>query len=164
MNRTAGLGWEDVNLNNNGADVQIPVNSVMTLTGITVDVAFMPTIAPNRAAWAEVLCQGFILPSPMPVPPKGQAYVAAPASPDFGSPIVDNPNASTVAAAGMMDGALFSIILKCWVGTTPDAATTYRNLVQPLSLFVPVGSVIALHMDHMGVPGDAEMQIVLSYF
>ena len=162
--KTAGFGWEDINLNNNGADVQIPVVNAMTLTGATVDVAFMPTSAPLQAGWTEILCQGYVSPTTAPLPAKGQAYLDVARSPDFGTPVIDNPNGSAVGtSAGVAQGMLFSIILKAWVGTTPDAAAPSRNVVQPLDLYVPAGSVIALHMDHMGVPGDAEMQVVLSY-
>lgn len=168
MAKSVGWGWEVVNINNGGEDAILPVANALTLKHIEVDVAFMPTAAPSNGGWAEVLCQGFVLPAAPSAPPKGPAYLNAPASPDFGAPATRNPNGFTGGASGQVsDRVLFSIILKTWVGSGwlagPVASATARHASIPLDLYIPAGAVIALHMDHMGVPGDVEMQLTIQY-
>ncbi len=168
MTKSVGWGWEVVNINNAGEDAVLPVVNAITLKNISVDVAFMPTQAPgvfSGGGWAEVLCQGFVLPAPPPAPVKGPAYENAPLSPDFGAPQTQNPNGfNSGASAAVVDGQLFAVILKTWIpaGSAAGSATS-RNVNIPLDFAVPAGAVIALHMDHMGVAGDVEMQLTLQY-
>jgi len=48
--KTAGFGWEIVDLNNNGADVYLEVASSMTLIAVDIDAAFTITSAPPAQA------------------------------------------------------------------------------------------------------------------
>ena len=162
-NKSAGWGWEVVNINNNGSDAYFQVKESITLTGLMIDVSYMPTATPKVGGYAEVLCQGYALPT-LPTFGKGQAYFTSPPAVEFGPPQIVNPNGSIEGqSVAVSSGQLFAVILKSWVANPPIASHTERGVFTYVNLPIAAGEYLAFHMDHMGVPGDVEMQLTLFY-
>jgi hypothetical protein len=151
----AGFGWEISDINNNGADVLFQVVTDMTLRSLAVDLAYMITAAPVSAGFAEVLCR-------IRAARGGPSAQASPASGLFGSLQVWNPNGLHVGFdPEVIQDLFFQVILKTWVPADGTASATSRNVrLEPL-LSLNAGDFLIFHMDHLGVPGDVEMQVVL---
>jgi hypothetical protein len=161
----ASFGWEVANLNGNGANAYFTVSRNMILNSINIDVAFMITALPAVPGFAEVLCQAGVfrgMPSFNGAP--GSDYLPVVASSDFGPVTVQNPNNLTVHAnQSLAQDIFFSVILKSWVPVDGSASAASRRVAIEPSLALNVGDVMMFHMDHAGVPVDAEMQVVLGY-
>lgn len=164
-NDVAGFGWE-LQLNNSGADVYFAVEKKMSLLAVDVDTSLMIGTLPAKPGPLEVLCTGSISRG---APPKfanaaGPAYIPWVKSSDFGSVSVANPNKlwcnfnDTLA-----QDQFYSIILKAWVPLDGSASSTARHVRAEPSILLAKGDYLAFHMDHGGVPCNAEMQVVLSY-
>jgi len=151
----AGFGWEISDINNNGADVLFEVARDMTLRSLAVDVAYMITAAPLLAGFAEVLCRIFVARG-------GPSAQASPASGLFGNLQVRNPNGLRVGFdPNVIQDLFYQVILKTWVPVDGTASAASRNVrLEPL-LSLSAGDFLIFHMDHLGVPGDVEMQVVL---
>jgi hypothetical protein len=163
--KTASFGWELTNVSNDGADFYSKTLNPGTICGIELDVAFMVTKVPAAAGFAEVLCTSVIMPA-MPVfPPGSQAFYYTPPQADFADPQFYVPN-STIGshAYALSGGVLAAVILKTWVATTGVASETHRNVVvMGLNIPIVAGNYFLLHLDHMGIAGDIEVQGVLYY-
>jgi hypothetical protein len=151
----AGFGWEISDINNNGADVLFQVVRDMTLRSLAVDVAYMITAAPASAGFAEVLCRVHVARG-------GPSAPAVPAAGLFGNVQVWNPNGLRVGYdPSVIQDLVYQVILKTWVPVDGTASATSRNVrLEPL-LGLNAGDFLIFHMDHAGVPGDVEMQVVL---
>lgn len=163
--KSGSFGWEVSNINNNGANVFFQIIHGMTLESLDIDVAFMINSAPSAAGFAEVLCTAGISRGAPPAFSSGpQGYPAGPISADFGNFQVSNPNNLNVGFnAGVGQDILYECILKTWVPLDGTASATSRNIyLQPFVVLNP-GDFLFFHMDHGGVQGDAEMQMVLGY-
>ena len=163
--KIAGFGWEIDNLDNNGANVFFEVRRGMILQWVDVDVAFMITSAPAVPGFAEVLCRAGVSRGARPSfsgPP--QDYILFPTSPDFGGVHVHNPNDLSVGFDSvLLQDAFYQVILKSWVPVDGTASSTSRNAHVEPNLVLSTSDFLVFHMDHAGVPGDAEMQVTMSY-
>jgi hypothetical protein len=163
--KIAGFGWEISNLDNNGANVFFGVRRGMILQWVDIDVAFMITSAPAVPGFAEVLCRAGVSRGAPPTfsgPP--QDYILFPTSPDFGDVHVHNPNHLSVGFDGvLLQDAFYQVILKSWVPVDGTASSTSRNAHVEPNLVLSTSDFLVFHMDHGGVPGDAEMQVTMSY-
>jgi len=162
---TAGFGWEVTNLDNNGADVYFQVRNRMTLNSMHIDTAFMITSPPASPGFAEVLCRAAVAHGA----PKfvhgdpGAAFVSQ-QSASFGEVQIYNPNNLDVGADGfVLQDVFYHVILKTWVPADGTASATSRHVSATPLLTVQAGDYLVFHMNHAGVPGDAEMQVVLGY-
>ncbi len=163
--KIAGFGWEIGNLDNNGANVYFRVLQGMVLQWVDIDVAFMITSAPAVPGFAEVLCRAGVSRDARPSfsgPP--QDYILFPASSDFGGVHVHNPNHLSVGSDSvLLQDAFYQVILKSWVPVDGTASSTSRNAHVEPNLVLSTSDFLVFHMDHAGVPGDAEMQVTMSY-
>jgi hypothetical protein len=162
--KSAIFGWEVSNINNNGANIFFQIIHGLTLESLDIDVAFMIT-STSAEGPAQVLCTAGISRGAPPTFSSGpQGYPGFPKSPEFGGAKVSNPNNLNVGFDPYigLDG-LYECILKTWVPPDGTASATSRNIhLQPQVVLNP-GDFLFFHMDHSGVPGDAEMQMVLGY-
>jgi len=162
----ASFGWEISNLNDNGADVYVEVTSNMTVTSIDTDVSFMLTSLPANAGFAEVLCRGAVSRGSSPQFYAGDpgASFVSPQSPNFGKTHIHNPNGLNVGDDGyLLQDIFLSVILKTWVPKGGTGSSTSRHVSGSRSLLLNAGDYLVFNMSHAGVPGDAEMQLVLQY-
>ena len=163
--KIAGFGWEIGNLDNNGANVFFRVLRGMILQWVDIDVAFMITSAPAVPGFAEVLCRAGVSRGARPNfsgPPHD--FILFPTSPDFGSVRVHNPNHLSVGFDGvLLQDAFYQVILKSWVPVNGTASSTSRNAHVEQNLVLSASDFLVFHMAHGGVPGDAEMQVTMSY-
>jgi len=163
--KIAGFGWEIGNLGNNGANVFFRVRRGMILQWVDIDVTFMITSAPAVPGFAEVLCRAGVSRGARPNfsgPP--QDYILFPTSLDFGGVQVHNPNHLSVGFDGvLLQDAFYQVVLKSWVPVNGTASSTSRNAHVEPNLVLSTSDVLVFHMDHGGVPGDAEMQVTMSY-
>jgi hypothetical protein len=161
----ASFGWE-VQLNNNGADVYFPVEKAMILLALDVDTSLMIGPLPAKPGPLEILCTGSVSRG---APPKfanaaGPAYIPWVKSSDFGSVSAANPNKVWCNFNDTLAQDLFySVILKAWVPSDGAASSTARHVRAEPSILLNKGDYVAFHMDHMGVPCNGEMQVVLNY-
>jgi hypothetical protein len=163
--KIAGFGWEIGNIANNGATVFFRVRRGMILQWADIDVAFMITSAPAVPGFAEVLCRAGVSRGARPSfsgPPPD--YIVFPASPDFDGVQIRNPNHLSVGSDGvLLQDAFYQVILKSWVPVNETASSTSRNAHVEPDLMLSRSDFLVFHMDHAGVPGDAEMQVTMSY-
>ncbi|HET9408226.1 MAG TPA: hypothetical protein VFO39_13380 [Candidatus Sulfotelmatobacter sp.] len=164
MSSVAGFGWEITNLDGNGADIYFVVENAMTLNSLNIDVAFSPTSI-SATGLTEVLCAAEV--SRGGPPAAGFSVVH---SSNFGDYAEYNPNGLTIGPKvpstpppSPGQDALYTVILKTYVPSNGNAATTDRHVLANSSLSLNAGDYLVFHMDHLGVPGDAEMQVVLNY-
>jgi len=163
--KIVGFGWEIVNLDNNGANVYFRVLQRMVLQWVDIDVAFMITSAPAVPGFAEVLCRAGVsrgAPPSFSGPPED--FILFPASSDFGAVQVHNPNNLTLGYdTALLQDAFYQVILKSWVPLDGTASSTSRNAHVEPNLVLSMSDFLVFHMNHAGVPGDAEMQVTMSY-
>ena len=163
--KIAGFGWEIGNLDNNGANVYFVVRQGMILQWVDIDVAFMITSAPAVPGFAEVLCRAGVsrgAPPNFSGPPHD--FVLFPTSPDFGGVHVHNPNHLSIGFdRDLLQDAFYQVILKSWVPVDGTASSTSRNAHVEPNLVLSTSDFLVFHMNHAGVPGDAEMQVTMSY-
>jgi hypothetical protein len=163
--KIAGFGWEIGNIANNSANVFFRVRQGMILQWVDIDVTFMITSAPAVSGFAEVLCRAGVSRGARPSfsgPP--QDSIVFPASQDFGAVQVHNPNNLSLGFDGvLLQDAFYQVILKSWVPVNGTASSTSRNAHVAPDLVLSTGDFLVFHMAHGGVPGDAEMQVTMSY-
>jgi len=162
----ASFGWEVTNLNDNGADVFFEVISNMTVNSIDTDVAFMLTALPAKPGFAEILCRAAVSRGEHPKFYHGDpgASFVSPQSPNFDKTHIYNPNQLNVVDDGyLLQNIFYSVILKAWVPKNGTASSTSRHVSAKPSLVLNAGDYLVFNMSHAGVPGDAEMQVVLQY-
>jgi hypothetical protein len=156
------IGWEISNIMNGGANVVVPFARAVTILGYQIDISLgftEPTTGP-----VEVLCTGMIA-NGSPAFAGAPQYATGPAwpNPDVKPALLVNPYNFKINPSGYMGyGALFASILK----TNAPTATGKTLCMSGLSMAVPAGSFLVLHMDAMSVgavPGDVEMQGVVFY-
>jgi hypothetical protein len=161
----ASFGWEATNLAGNGAAVSFEVTQDLTLTAADLDLAFMITAPPSRPGFAEVLCRGAVSPG---APPKfhndAKSAVVSPQSASFGTLQVHNPHKLGIVNDGyLLQNIFHNVILKTWVGPDGTGSSTYRHVrITPL-LALQRGDFLVFTMDHAGVAGDCELQVVFEY-
>ncbi len=162
--KSAGFGWEIINLNGNGADVYFKVLSNMVLNAVDMDVAAM-ILSSTAAGFAEVLCSGGVSRQAPPTIVAGApAYNNFPASPDFGSLTPVNPSGLNLNFnANPSQDEFLAIILKTWVPADGTASATSRHASAHPGLTLNAGDFLVFHMDHLGIGVDAEMQVILNY-
>ncbi len=153
------------NLNNNGADVFFEVASNMILNATSIDVAYMITSPPSSAGFAEILCRAAgSRGAPKFVKGDPTAAFISPPSPNFSTLKVYNPEKLNLGADGyFLQNVFFNVILKTWVPVSGVASSTSRHVDSAPQLPLLAGDYLTFHMDHAGVPGDCEMQVVLEY-
>lgn len=163
--RIASFGWEVTNLNDNGADVYFQVRSGMTLNSVHIDTAFMITSTPASPGFAEVLCRAAVSHGvPKFVHGDTGAPFVSPESPNFGRVHIYNPNNLNVVNDGfVLQDIFYNVILKTWVPDSGTASSTSRHFSASPGLELTADDYLVFHMNHAGVPGDAEMQVVLEY-
>jgi hypothetical protein len=162
----AGFGWEIRNLNGNGANAYFRVSHNMVVNTVNIDIAFMITSTPTESGFAEVLGQASVSRGAVPTfdNSEGHAYLNTSPSSDFGSVVLDNPNSLGINDNSILGQDIFyCVILKAWVPMDGTASAASRQVFAKPSLVVNAGDYFVFHMDHAGVPGDAEMQVVLGY-
>ncbi len=164
MPNSLNIGFEANSLWNSGANKVITTTVPMHITGYQISLS----MAPNSlvAGICELLANCTIAP-----PGSSLAFGGNPAYPGFSPPLLNpdfsfpeetnNPTGAGVSGFFGYHGYLFSVILK---QVQPDALN-YCLTRDGMSIEVPVGSLIVLHMDHAGnVTGaDCEMQGVINY-
>jgi hypothetical protein len=163
--RIASFGWEVTDLNDNGADVYFAVQHKMTLNVVNIDSAFMITSTPSSPGFAEILCRAAVTHGvPKFVKGDSGAPFVSPQSPDFGTVAIYNPDNLNVVNDGFaLQNIFYNIILKTWVPENGTASSTSRHVISTPALKLVEGDYLVFHMNHAGVPGDAEMQVVLEY-
>jgi hypothetical protein len=162
----ASFGWEVTDLDDNGADVYFEVTSNMVVSAVDIDVAFMITTLPANPGFTEVLCRAAVSPGGRPKFYKGDpgASFESPQSPNFGTTHIHNPNNLNVGDDGyLLQNVFYSVILKTFVPADGAASSTSRHVSMARSLALNSGDYLVFNMSHAGVPGDAEMQVVLQY-
>jgi hypothetical protein len=126
----------------------------------------MLTSLPANAGFVEVLCRAAVSPGGPPQFYKGDpgASFVSPQSPNFGKTHIHNPNNLNVGDDGyLLQNIFLSVILKSWVPKSGTASSTSRHVSAARSLVLNAGDYLVFNMSHAGVPGDAEMQLVLQY-
>ena len=164
--KSAGFGWEVANLNNCGANAYVPVvGHAITLHTVDIDVSFMLTSLPSTPGYLEILCRGAVSRGGARFDDSSQpAYLAQPSSLDFGSVSVNDPNQLHPKFDSALAQDLFaSVILKGFASQDGVGASPSRHVSLRPELVVNPGDYLVFHLDHLGVPGDAEMQIVVGY-
>jgi hypothetical protein len=163
--QVASFGWEVTNLDNNGADVYFSVSNNMILNSVHVDAAFMITSTPASPGFAEVLCRAAVSRgTPRFVQGDSGAPFVSPQSPNFGSVQIYNPNNLNVVNDGyLLQDIFYNVILKTWVPENGTASSTSRHVELSPARNLTSGDYLVFHMNHAGVPGDTEMQVVLQY-
>ena len=160
---TAGFGWEACNLSNNGADIYVEVGKKMILQGIDIDVSSM-ICGSGPSGQAEVLCHAGVCQERPSFSPSAAAYLNLRGSEDFGPLMPDNPNGLDFVQDGvLLQDRFFAVILKTWAPPDGSASSTARHVSASPDLHLNAGNYLAFHMDHSGVPVDAEMQVVIKY-
>jgi hypothetical protein len=162
----ASFGWEVTNLNDNGADVYFEVTSNLVVSLLDIDVSFMLTAPPATAGFTEILCRAAVSPGAPPqfYPGDPGASFISPQSPNFGKTHIHNPNKLNVGDDGyVLQNIFYSVILKTWVPKNGTASSTSRHVSAARQLVLSAGDYLVFNMSHGGVPGDAEMQVVLQY-
>jgi hypothetical protein len=162
----ASFGWEVVNLDDNGADVYFEVTSNMVLNALDTDVAFMITALPGSPGFTEVLCRAAVSRGGIPKFYHGDpgASFVSPQSPNFSKTHKHNPNHLNVGDDGyLLQDVFYSVILKTWVPATGSGSSPFRHVSAAPALVLNAGDYLVFNMSHAGVPGDAEMQVVLQY-
>jgi hypothetical protein len=137
----------------------------MTLDSVDVDVALMLTRTPLSDGFTEVLCTGYVSRGRAPsFAPGAPAYPQPPVSGDFGNVILHNPNDLQGPFNGRLAQDQFlAVILKAWAPVDGTASGTARHVTSTPALELQTGDYLVFHMDHAGVGGDVEMQVVLGY-
>lgn len=162
--KTAGFGWEIARLNDCGADAYFPIKNNMIIHSIDVDVAFMLTALPSGPGMAEVLSTAFISRGGPPDFQTGvHAYPPENLSPDFGSLQFCDPNHLSPNCSNPSQDILCAVILKGFASASGLGASMSRHVGTLPNATVSAGDYLAFHMDHYGVPGDGEMQVVIGY-
>ena len=162
----ASFGWEVVNLDDNGADVYFEVTNNMVLNALDTDVAFMITALPGSAGFTEVLCRAAVSRGRIPKFYHGDpgASFVSPQSPNFSKTHKHNPNHLNVGDDGyLLQDVFYSVILKTWVPANGSGSSPFRHVSATPALVLSAGDYLVFNMSHAGVPGDAEMQVVLQY-
>ncbi len=162
----ASFGWEVTDLNDNGADVYFEVTSNMVVSLIDIDVSFMITALPSNPGFTEILCRAAVSPGGVPkfYPGDPGASFISPQSPNFSKTHIHNPNHLDVGDDGyLLQNIFYSVILKTWVPADGTASSTSRHVSCARSLALNAGDYLVFNMSHAGVPGDAEMQVVMQY-
>ena len=163
--RIASFGWEVNNLDNNGADVYFRVADNMILNSLSIDTSFMLTALPSSPGFAEILCRAAASQGP----PKfyqgdPTASFISPASPNFGKVEAYNPNNLNLGYDGVVLQYIFySVILKTWVPENGAGSSTSRHVNTRPQARLNADDYLVFNMNHAGVPGDCEMQVVLEY-
>jgi hypothetical protein len=161
----ASFGWEG-SFNGKGADIYFRVSNNMILNALNIDAAFVIEAVPSAPGLAEVLCQASVSRGAAPTfdNSQGHAYLVEPASSNFGPAAIYNPNGLAINENATFGQDLFySVILKAWVPADGTAGASWRQVRAEPTLTLNVGDYLVFHMDHAGVPVDAEMQVVLEY-
>lgn len=163
-NQSAGFGWELCNLCCNGADAYFEVRNNMILEAVDVDVS-AAILNDTPTGFAEVLCLGGISQQGPPAFTDATAdYIKLPPSTNFGPGIPSNPNdLEMVGDERMLQNRFLAVILKTWVPPGGAASATSRHVSASPHLNISAGDYLVFHMDHAGVPVDAEMQVILTY-
>ena len=159
------FAWDISNLDNNGADVWFEVLTSVTLVSVNIDVAFLPSSG-NNDNNAEILCTALVSRNGVPgTSMTAPEYLTYTASSDFGLGTYYNPNNLNPShgAGNMLQDFFYGVILKTWVPSGGEASATSRQFRSNLSLALNAGNYVAFHMDHLGVSGDAQMQVCLTY-
>jgi hypothetical protein len=63
----------------------------------------------------------------------------------------------------ILQDIFYNVILKTWVPDNGTASSTSRHFSASPGLELAADDYLVFHMNHAGVPGDAEMQVVLEY-
>jgi hypothetical protein len=92
------------------------------------------------------------------------APFVSPESPNFGRVHIYNPNNLNVVNDGfVLQDIFYNVILKSWVPRSGTASSTSRHFSSSPEIQLAAEDYLVFHMNHAGVPGDAEMQVVLEY-
>jgi hypothetical protein len=159
-----GIGWEIPGIvSGKGANLVVPLLNDITVTGLQLSIS---AGFPNPAGgFFEVFCEGLFVSGPPTfanVPPGAQQYPTGPGFSfvsDWGQAHFDDPN-NLKPGGGASEGmSLFNAILK----TDAPTATQQNIDLSDLSMSIPAGSYLVLHMDSAGQTADVEMQGVLFY-
>lgn len=162
--QAAGIGWELVNLDDDGADIYFEIVNAMTIHTLDFDVAMMIMSAPSAAGTAEVLAGVALTPTAPTFASGPDAYQEIPNSADFGGVQTNNPNGLTMSYDSHPgQGYLTRVALRSWVPVTGTAAHQHRHVVLPLAIGVTAGSYLTLSMSHAGIPVDCEIQTTIVY-
>lgn len=163
--KTASFGWEVDPLDWNGANVSFEVQNDIVMIGIDIDFAFTIKTLPAAPGFAEVLAHGMVSRGGPPIfEDSPAAYITELPSGDFGTIALSNPNNLNIHSnPNLSRDAFYSVITKVWVPGDGSGGASYRHVSAEMQLSVNSGDFIAFHMDHAGVPVDAEMQVVLRY-
>jgi len=162
--RTAGLGWEVINLHNNGVDFYTQILRDVKFLWLDLDVSYMITSIPSSPNFAEVLfTMGLSKERPKFTPPP-QVYDSPPISADFREFEVYNPNKLKIVGGGnLAEGQLVRLILKSWVPADGSCSQDSRHVYVTLGLSANKGDYLVFHADHAGVEVDFEVQGVIAY-
>jgi len=163
--RSAGFGWEVVNLHNNGADMVVGVTEDMIIHWFDMDVSYMLTSPPSSEGFVEVLYTVGVTSTTPQFSSPPQVYQSLPPAEGFTGVTIVNPNnLQTVADAYPGQGFLTRLILKSWVPKDGTASQVQRHVTLYPNMLVKSGSYIVFHMDHAGVVSvDSEIQVTLGY-
>jgi len=162
--QVASFGWEACNLSGNGANTYVQVTANMVLQTVNVDVS-ASILSTKGAGFAEVLCGGSVSRKVAPTFGSSPAsYVDHSVSGNFGRVATENQgNIKIVQDFDMYQDQFLSVILKTWVPSDGTASAVSRHVLAYPSLSLDAGDYLVFHMDHAGMPVDAEMQVVIAY-
>jgi len=162
--KTAGFGWEVINLHNNGVDLYAEVLRNVTFRWLDLDASYMITSVPASPNFAEVLFTMSISKEKPKFSPPPQLYESLPSVTDFRELEVHNPNSLKMVGGGkLVEGSLVRLILKSWVPVDGSGSQDHRHIFLPLGLRVEKGDYIVFHADHAGTEVDFEVQGVIAY-
>ncbi len=162
--KTAGFGWEAINLHNNGVNLYTQVLRDAVFRWLDLDVSYMITSIPPSPNFAEVLfTMGLSKERPKFTPPP-QVYDSLPNAADFREFEIYNPNKLKMVGGGnLAQGQLVRLILKSWVPVDGSCSQDSRHVYVPLGVTAKRGDYLTFHADHAGVEVDFEVQGVIAY-
>ncbi len=164
--RTAGFSWAISDLDGGGAYTYFRVANEVALETVNIDGAFVPLMSAATTSFEQVLCQAWVSRGVLPTfgNDGGNGTSARRASKDFGPITVYNPNSLVVACdEAPLQDVFYSVILKSWVPTDKTDSATSRAIFGWPSLMLHIGDYLVFSVDHTGVPGNVEIQVVLEY-
>jgi hypothetical protein len=160
--RTASFGWDVNDLTGDSAYAYFKIAHPLILESINVDVSCAPSAGAANTGFAQVRCYAWASRGQAPVFSNGASE--APATADFGRIAIYNPNNLAVACEEMpLQDIFYSAILRSWVSADATDAVAERSVFGSPSLRLNTGDYLVFNINHAGVPGSVEMQVVLGY-
>lgn len=158
----AGFHWEVSGLDGNLAGAYFKVIKSVLLRGLNIEVAYAYASPAATSGYARLLCRVGVVRGA--APQFNSSGFQSPLSGDFGSLRLDNPNNLTVAAdSNPFLNIFYATVLKTWVPQPPTACVSARQVRSDRGLNLRAGDYLVFQINHTGVPGDGQMNVILEH-